>query len=87
MPAATPADRLAHELVYPDQDTRARRAVTAADLQRLLDPNYEPFAKTPRSPRCPLTAQTPTTPALLSSCLNRAPSSGESRPGPRFRQN
>ena len=46
MPQASPADRLAHELVYPEQDTRARRAVTANDLQRLLDPNYEPFAKT-----------------------------------------
>jgi hypothetical protein len=37
---------LAHALVYPEQDTKARRAVTAADLQQLLDPNYEPFAKT-----------------------------------------
>jgi tetratricopeptide (TPR) repeat protein len=46
MPQTSPADRLAHTLVYPDQDTKARRAVTAADLQRLLDPNYEPFSKT-----------------------------------------
>ncbi len=46
MPLATPAERLAHALVYPDQDMKAHRAVTAADLQHLLDPNYEPFAKT-----------------------------------------
>jgi tetratricopeptide (TPR) repeat protein len=46
MPRTSPADRLAHTLVYPDQDMRARKAVTAADLQHLLDPNYEPFAKT-----------------------------------------
>jgi tetratricopeptide (TPR) repeat protein len=46
MPQTSPADKLAHTLVYPDTDTKARRAVTAADLQHLLDPNYEPFAKT-----------------------------------------
>ena len=46
MPLATPAERLAHALVYPDQDMRAHRAATAADLQHLLDPNYSPFAKT-----------------------------------------
>jgi tetratricopeptide (TPR) repeat protein len=46
MPMASPADRLAHTLVYPDQDMKAHRAVTAADLQHLLDPNYEPFPKT-----------------------------------------
>jgi tetratricopeptide (TPR) repeat protein len=50
MPAATPVDRLAHELVYPDQDTKPHRAVTAADLQHLLDPDYEPFAKTTKLP-------------------------------------
>jgi len=46
MPSASPTEKLAHVLVYPDQDTRARRAVTAADLQHLLDPNYEPFSRT-----------------------------------------
>jgi tetratricopeptide (TPR) repeat protein len=46
MPSASPAEKLAHTLVYPEQDARARRAVTAADLQRLLDPDYEPFART-----------------------------------------
>jgi tetratricopeptide (TPR) repeat protein len=46
MPSASPAEKLAHTLVYPDQDVRARRAVTAADLQHLLDPDYEPFART-----------------------------------------
>jgi tetratricopeptide (TPR) repeat protein len=53
MPQASPADRLAHELVYPDQDMKARRAVTAADLQRLLDPNEEPFPKTNKLPPLP----------------------------------
>jgi tetratricopeptide (TPR) repeat protein len=46
MPMASPAEKLAHTLVYPDQDMKAHRAVTAADLQHLLDPNYTPFAKT-----------------------------------------
>jgi len=53
MPQASPADRLAHTLVYPDQDQRARRAVTAADLQHLLDPNYEPFQRTTKLPPLP----------------------------------
>ena len=53
MPMASPVDRLAHTLVYPDQDMKARRAVTAADLQHLLDPNYEPFAKTTKVPPLP----------------------------------
>ncbi len=40
-------------LVYPEQDTKAHRAVTAADLQHLLDPDYEPFAKTTKLPPLP----------------------------------
>ena len=59
MPMASPVDRLAHTLVYPDQDTKARRAVTAADLQRLLDPNYEPFAKTTKLPPLPAYGKDP----------------------------
>jgi len=31
MPPASPVDRLAHTLVYPDQDVKAHRAVTAGD--------------------------------------------------------
>ena len=53
MPAATPVDRLAHALVYPEQDTKTHRAITAADLQHLLDPDYEPFAKTTKVPPLP----------------------------------
>ena len=53
MPKASPVDRLAHALVYPEQDTKAHRAVTAADLQRLLDPDYDPFAKTTKLPPLP----------------------------------
>jgi len=62
MPQASPADRLAHELVYPEQDNKARRAVTAADLQRLLDPNYEPFAKTTKVPPLPAYGSDPYNP-------------------------
>jgi tetratricopeptide (TPR) repeat protein len=53
MPSASPVDRLAHTLVYPEADTKARKAVTAADLQHLLDPNYEPFQKTTKVPPLP----------------------------------
>jgi tetratricopeptide (TPR) repeat protein len=53
MPAASPTDKLAHELAYPEQDLRPHRAVTAADLQHLLDPDYEPFSKTAKVPPLP----------------------------------
>ncbi len=53
MPAASPVDKLAHELDYPEQDTRAHRAVTAQDLHQLLDPDNEPFAKTTHVPPLP----------------------------------
>ncbi len=53
MPPPSPVDRLAHELAYPEQDTKSHRAVTAADLQHLLDPDYEPFAKTTKVPPLP----------------------------------
>ena len=53
MPASSPVDRLAHTLVYPEQDLKTHRAVTAADLQRLLNPEDEPFAKTTKLPPLP----------------------------------
>jgi tetratricopeptide (TPR) repeat protein len=53
MPSTSPSARLAHVLVYPDTDTRSHRAMTAADLQRLLDPDYEPFPKTTKLPPLP----------------------------------
>jgi tetratricopeptide (TPR) repeat protein len=53
LPPASPVDRLAHELVNPEQDTRAHRASTPADLQRLLDPENEPFQKTTKLPPLP----------------------------------
>jgi tetratricopeptide (TPR) repeat protein len=53
MPQASPTDRLAHDLVNPDTDTHRHKAMTAADLQRLLDPNYEPFPKTTKLPPLP----------------------------------
>jgi tetratricopeptide (TPR) repeat protein len=46
MPRASAADKLAHTLVNPEQDLHAHKAATAADLQRLLNPETEPFAKT-----------------------------------------
>jgi tetratricopeptide (TPR) repeat protein len=59
MPLASPTDRLAHILVYPDYDTKAHRAITAADLQQLLNPDYEPFSKTTRLPPLPAYGQDP----------------------------
>lgn len=53
MPSASPVDRLAHTLVYPEQDERVHKAVSAADLQRLLDPNAEPFPKKTKIPALP----------------------------------
>jgi tetratricopeptide (TPR) repeat protein len=53
MPPGSPTAKLAHELYYPEQDLRTHRAVTAADLQHLLDPNYEPFQKTTKLPPLP----------------------------------
>jgi len=59
MPLASATDRLAHTLVYPEQDRKAHRAATAADLQQLLDPDYEPFSKTTRLPPLPAYGQDP----------------------------
>jgi len=53
MPTASPQEKLAHVLVYPEQDTKAHRAVTAADLERLLNPDNEPFPKTTKVPALP----------------------------------
>ncbi len=53
MPAASPVDRLAHVLVYPEEDLRPHRAVTAADLYRLLNPDNQPFPKTTKLPPLP----------------------------------
>ncbi|HWG21221.1 MAG TPA: cellulose synthase subunit BcsC-related outer membrane protein [Terracidiphilus sp.] len=57
MPAGSPTDRLAHDLAYPDQDTRTHKAITAGDLQLLLNPNLssrnEPFQKTVKLPPLP----------------------------------
>ena len=53
MPNSSATDKLAHDLDYPEQDTKARRAVTPADLQRLLNPNDKPFDKTTKLPPLP----------------------------------
>jgi len=63
MPKVSPVDRLAHALVYPETDTRVHRAVTASDLKRLLDPDYEPFAKTTKLSPLPTYGPDPYNPA------------------------
>jgi tetratricopeptide (TPR) repeat protein len=68
MPQATPTDRLAHDLAYPDVNTKPHKAANAADLQRLLDPNYEPFQKTTKLPPLPAYGPDPyngTTPVVI----------------------
>ena len=57
MPANSPTDRLAHDLAYPDQDNSPHKAVTAGDLQQLLNPDYvsstQRFPKTVMLPPLP----------------------------------
>jgi cellulose synthase operon protein C len=53
MPAASPTDKLAHIMAYPDVSGKTHKATTAADLQQLLNPDYEPFAKTAKLPPLP----------------------------------
>ncbi|MFP5207410.1 MAG: cellulose synthase subunit BcsC-related outer membrane protein, partial [Acidobacteriota bacterium] len=68
MPRVSPVDRLAHTLVYPEADTHPHKAVTAADLQRLLNPEDEPFPKTVKLPPLPAYGPDPyngTAPVLL----------------------
>jgi tetratricopeptide (TPR) repeat protein len=56
MPSASSVERLAHVTVYSDQGAGTRRAVTAADLERLLDPDNEPFARITSMPASPASA-------------------------------
>ena len=90
MPKVSPVDRLAHTLVYPEQDTRTHRAVTAADLQHLLDPDYEPFAKTTKLPPLPSYGPDPYSPPPVmlpqtqpSQPASQSPSAGTPGPGAR----
>jgi tetratricopeptide (TPR) repeat protein len=53
LPPGSPTDRLAHELAYPDADTKPRKAATATDLALLLNPDDEPFARTIQLPPLP----------------------------------
>jgi tetratricopeptide (TPR) repeat protein len=74
MPPGSPTARLAHELHYPEQDMRAHRAVTAADLQHLLDPNNEPFQRTTKLPPLPAYGPDPYSgPAPVPSTTQSAP--------------
>jgi tetratricopeptide (TPR) repeat protein len=67
MPKPSAANRLAHEMVYPEQDDRVRKASTPADLERILDPNYEPFARVAKAPPLPAYGADPylTAPVVL----------------------
>jgi len=62
MPQVSPTDRLAHVLAYPEQDRKAHRAATVSDLERLLDPKNEPFAKTTKLPPLPSYGRDPYNP-------------------------
>ena len=53
MPAASSTDKLAHIMAYPDVSGKTHKATSAADLQQLLNPDYEPFAKTTKLPPLP----------------------------------
>jgi tetratricopeptide (TPR) repeat protein len=59
MPSTSPEERPAHAAVYSDQIAGAHRAVTAADLERLLDPDNEPFARITSMPPSPTSAPDP----------------------------
>jgi len=79
MPQMSPTDKLAHELAYPDQEKGNLRATTPADLQRLLDPNYEPFPKTAKLPPLPAYGPDPysgTAPIVIAQPLSAAPQPG-----------
>jgi tetratricopeptide (TPR) repeat protein len=82
LPQASPADRLAHTLVYPDQDMKAHRAMTAADLQHLLDPNYEPFPKTTKVPPLPAYGADPYTPGAPVALAQPLPAQQQPEQGP-----
>ncbi len=73
MPAVTPVDRLAHVLDYPDTDLQPHRAVTAADLQRLLNPDDTPFDKTTKLPPLPAYGPDPDEGARPSCFRKRSP--------------
>lgn len=84
MPRTSPADHLAHLLVYPEQDNRPHKAVTAADLQQLLNPENEPFDKTTKLSPLPAYGPDPdrgTAPVMLNP-PQPAPSSAPVLNGP-----
>ncbi len=53
MPASKPADKLAHELVYPDQGAAPRHSSNGADLKQLLNPVYDTPENETRQPEAP----------------------------------
>lgn len=73
MPPTTPVERLAHTLAYPEQDARAHKATTPAELQQLLNPEYEPFPKTAKLPLLPAYGADPYTAAPVVLSAPQAP--------------
>jgi cellulose synthase operon protein C len=59
MPQVSPTDRLAHELVNPEQEKPNARAATPRDLATLLNPDDEPVANTKGAKLPPLPAYGP----------------------------
>ena len=53
MPQASPVDRLAHVLVYPEQDNRPHRQSPRPISSACSNPDEEPFAKTTKLPPLP----------------------------------
>lgn len=75
MPKSTPANRLAHVLAYPEEDARVRKANSPADLQRILNPDYEPFQRTAKLPPLPAYGADPlnSAPVVLGDAPSGAP--------------
>jgi cellulose synthase operon protein C len=57
--STSPEERLTHVAVYSDQSAGTHSAATAADLERLLDPDNEPFARITSMPPLPAYAPDP----------------------------
>jgi tetratricopeptide (TPR) repeat protein len=90
MPPGSPVDQLAQVLVYPDQETKTHRTMTAADLERLLDPDDEPFAKVTTiqplhaSERYEVAAPMVLTPAQPQARTNSAPQTPQKPDAPKI---
>jgi len=80
MPEVSPTDRLAHELVHPEQMKPNQRAATPNDLAHLLNPDVDPSGRAEKSKLPPLPSYgrdpySPRAPVVVT------PQSGTSLPG------